>query len=77
MTLRAEGTTLSGYIETAKGRSDFSGGTVNGHEFRFPARIGTPIGRVHADVEGRVDGDRLTATAKLPLGTAEIEGARI
>ncbi|MFG1403810.1 MULTISPECIES: hypothetical protein [unclassified Xanthobacter] len=77
MTLRAEGTDLSGFIENAKGRSEFSGGTVDGAEFRFSARIGTPIGRVHADIQGRVDGDQLSATAKLPLGTADIQGARI
>ena len=77
LTLRAEGMALSGFIENAKGRSDFSGGTVDGVEFRFSARIGTPIGRVHADIQGKVDGDQLRATAKLPLGTTDIQGSRI
>jgi hypothetical protein len=77
MTLCVEGSALSGAIENVKGRSDFSGGTVAGGEFRFSARIGTPIGRVHADIEGRVEGDRLSATARLPLGKAVIDGTRI
>jgi hypothetical protein len=77
ITLHAEGSSLSGSIETVKGCSNFSGGTINGNEFHFAARIGTPIGRVHAEVEGRVEGMRLTAIATLPLGKAEIEGTRI
>ncbi|MDQ0394840.1 hypothetical protein [Labrys monachus] len=77
LTLRSEGSALSGSIENVKGRSDFSGGSVDGNEFRFPARISTPIGRIHADIAGRVEDDRLIASAKLPLGTAKIEGVRI
>ncbi|HBK04512.1 MAG TPA: hypothetical protein DDZ81_01475 [Acetobacteraceae bacterium] len=72
-----EGAALSGFIENVKGRSDFSGGTVTGGEVRFSARISTPIGRIRAEIVGRVDGDRFTAAAKLPLGKAEIEGIRI
>jgi hypothetical protein len=77
LTFAVDGASLSGTIENVKGRSDFSGGTATGDEVRFSARISTPIGRVHADIVGKVDGDRFTATAKLPLGKAEIEGARI
>lgn len=77
LTFAVDGAALSGAIENVKGRSDFSGGTVSGNEVHFSARISTPIGRVHADISGRVDGDRFTATAKLPLGKAEIEGARM
>jgi hypothetical protein len=77
LTLRCQGASLSGSIENVKGRSNFSDGIVNGNEFRFPARISTPIGRIHAEITGRVEEDRLIATAKLPLGKAEIEGVRI
>lgn len=77
LTLAVDGAALSGSIENVKGRSDFSGGTVSGNEVHFSARISTPIGRVHADINGRVDGDRFIATARLPLGKAEIEGLRI
>lgn len=77
LTLCTEGTTLSGFIENIKGRTDFSGGVVNENELQFYARISTSIGRVHADIAGRVEGDRFIATAKLPLGKAEIEGVRL
>jgi hypothetical protein len=77
LTLVVEGTALSGAIENVKGRSDFTGGTVSGDAVSFKARISTPIGRVHADIIGRVDGDRFTGSAKLPLGKAEIDGVRV
>jgi hypothetical protein len=77
LTLTVAGTALSGAIENVKGRSDFSGGTVSGDAVQFNARISTPVGRVHAEVVGRVDGDRFTGAAKLPLGKAEIDGVRI
>ena len=77
LTLAADGAALSGSIENIKGKSDFSGGTVAGDEVHFSARISTPIGRVHAEINGKVDGDRFIATAKLPLGKAELDGVRI
>ncbi|MDR3514497.1 MAG: hypothetical protein P4M00_01675 [Azospirillaceae bacterium] len=77
LTLVVDGAALSGTIENVKGRSDFSGGTVAGAEIRFSARISTPIGRVHAEIAGRVDGDRFVGAAKLPLGKAEIAGVRL
>ncbi|ATQ68728.1 MULTISPECIES: hypothetical protein [Methylosinus] len=77
LVLNVEGATLSGFIKNVKGRSDFSGGAVAGDEVRFSARISTPIGRIRAEIVGRVDGDRFIAAAKLPLGKAEIEGIRI
>lgn len=77
LTLVVDGTALSGTIENVKGRSDFTGGTVTGDEVRFSARISTPIGRVHADITGKVEGDRFIGAAKLPLGKAGIEGVRI
>jgi hypothetical protein len=76
LTLRLEGTTVSGALDTPKGGSEFSGGRVSGNEVTFEAKIRTPMGRMKAHVTGSVVGDEFTGTAKLPLGTAHIHGVR-
>jgi hypothetical protein len=77
LSLQVDGMSLSGTIHNAKGATDFDGGTVKGNEVDFKARISTPIGHLKAHVTGTVDGDRFTGSAKLPLGSAQIEGTRI
>jgi hypothetical protein len=76
LSLAVDGQTLSGVLITPKGDSSFDGGTVSGDHVTFTAKLRTPMGRMKAYVEGDVVGDRLTATARLPLGTARIEGVR-
>lgn len=76
LTLKTEGAALSGALANAGGTTEFSGGTVNGDEVAFDTRIPTPIGRLKAHVTGRLSGDRFTGDAKLPLGSAHIEGVR-
>ena len=76
LTLKVDGSTLSGTLENPKGTTEFSGGTVTGNAVHFVTKIRTPIGRLKADISGAVDGDRFTGTAKLPLGSAAIDGIR-
>lgn len=76
LTLVVDGESLSGSLENAKGSTEFSGGTITGNEVQFATRIKTPMGRLKAQVSGKVEGDKFTGTAKLPLGTAHIEGVR-
>jgi hypothetical protein len=77
MTLKADGTSLSGSLVNARGTTEFSGGSVNGARVEFDARIPTPIGRLKAHVTGRVEGGHFSGDAKLPLGSAHIEGDRL
>jgi hypothetical protein len=77
LTLRVDGDALSGTLNNPKGSSEFTGGTVNGNEVQFAAKIRTPLGRLKASVAGTVEGDRFVGTAKLPLGVAHIEGVRV
>jgi hypothetical protein len=77
LTLMADGDTLSGALENAKGATEFNGGTVNGNEVQFATKIKTPLGRLKAQVNGKIEGDRFAGTAKLPLGVAKIEGVRM
>lgn len=76
LSLTVDGDSLSGVLTNPKGASEFSGGTVSGNEVAFRTKIRTPMGRLPAQVIGRVDGRRFTGTAKLPLGIAHIEGIR-
>ncbi len=75
--LVVDGDDLSGVLTNPKGASEFSGGTVSGNEVAFETKIRTPMGRLKAQVSGRIDGRKFTGTAKLPLGVAHIEGIRV
>ncbi|MFC2967090.1 hypothetical protein [Acidimangrovimonas pyrenivorans] len=77
MTLKAEGASLSGTLVNPLGTTEFSGGTVTGDAIAFDTRIPTPIGRLKAHVSGTVSGDQFSGKAKLPLGSAQIEGAKL
>lgn len=76
LTLKTQGAALSGTLANSGGSAEFSGGTVEGDEVAFDTRIPTPIGRLKAHVTGSVSGDRFSGKAKLPLGSARIEGIR-
>jgi hypothetical protein len=77
MTLKADGVSLSGTLVNARGTTEFSGGTVKGDEVEFDTRIQTPIGRLKAHVTGKVEDGHFSGDAKLPLGTAHIEGDKV
>ncbi|MGD2046167.1 MAG: hypothetical protein PVJ80_09690 [Gemmatimonadota bacterium] len=76
LTLKTEGAGLSGSLANSAGTSEFSGGTIDRDEVAFDTRIPTPIGRLKAHVTGKVSGDHFTGDAKLPLGSAHMEGVR-
>jgi hypothetical protein len=75
--LTFEGDELSGSIENSKGSTEFTGGNVEGNEVQFNTKIKTPMGRLKAKVAGKIENDKITLTAKLPLGTAQIEGNKV
>jgi len=76
LTLTINGASLCGRIDNARGSTEFSDGVVNGDEVHFVTKIQTPLGRLKAEISGRVEGDHFTGVAKLPLGVAHIEGVR-
>jgi hypothetical protein len=77
LTLKADGSSLSGTLTNARGSSTFAGGTITGGAVEFDTKIPTPLGRLKAHVTGTVDGDHFSGEAKLPLGSARIEGDRV
>lgn len=56
--------------------SPFRGGKVDGNEFSFTVYFATPCQQYCAEVEGEVDGDRVSGTYKNPLGVYTLEGIR-
>ena len=76
LTLVVDGHSLRGVLSSPKGESELDGGIVHGGHLAFTTKLRTPMGRMKAHIEGDVEGDRLTATAKLPLGVAHITGVR-
>ena len=68
---------LCGSIINTKGSSEFKGGTVSDNEVQFDTKIKTPMGRLKAKIRGRIENDMLIGLAKLPFGTAKIEGNKV
>ena len=75
--LTVDENSLSGSLENSRGSTEFTGGIVDGNQVNFDTKIKTPVGRVKAKVTGEIKDDAISLTAKLPLGTAQIEGNKI
>lgn len=77
VTLVSRGTVLDGNVE-ARGLGKLSAtGTVNGDAFEVEgsARV-FPLGKVSYRINGRVEGDVLTATCSTNKGSLDIRGTR-
>jgi hypothetical protein len=72
-----ENGSLCGTIVNAKGSSEFNGGTVSNNSVQFDTKIKTPMGRLKAKITGNIENDMFIGSAKLPLGTAKIEGKKV
>lgn len=59
--------------------SPFRCGVAEGNAFSFTVHFATPCQQFSLDIEGVVDGDRITGTAENPLGagTYILEGVRV
>jgi hypothetical protein len=79
MTLKTDGTALSGNITTKSAAADFEGGTVNGNEFAYDIYRDSPIGKLKIVVKGTYDeaSDSIKGSMKMKLGGARFTGTRI
>lgn len=77
LNLFIENESLCGTIMNTKGSSEFKGGTVVNNEVQFDTKIKTPMGRLKAKITGIIENDMFIGSAKLPLGTAKIEGKKV
>lgn len=76
LTLTVEESSLTGTLVNSNGSFDLTDGRVHGNEVQFTTKIKTPMGKLKAQISGKVEGDTFKGTANLPLGSAEIEGIR-
>jgi len=73
-----EGATLSGSATTNFGTSSFTDGKVDGNSVEFSVESATPFGPATLEIEGTIDGDKLTGEATMqPNGMkAKLTGTR-
>ncbi len=68
---------LSGSINVKDRENRFEGGTVTGDEFSFSGVLNSSVGKMEYSCAGKVEGDKLTATAVAKRGTLILNGTRI
>jgi len=76
LTLRQQGDGLTGTLASEFGTSEITSGTVTGGRFRFGTTITT--GRtLDVEIEGTVEGSRISGTATTSTGNATFSGTRV
>jgi hypothetical protein len=45
-------------------------------EFAFKTKIKLPFGSLPFTMEGKIDGDKISGTAKMPMGVSNFEGSK-
>ena len=50
---------------------------VNGNEIKFVMDAKTPMGKMKATVNAAVDGDKISGSIKILMGSASFEGERV
>ncbi|MEE8353309.1 MAG: hypothetical protein V3S10_02535 [Dehalococcoidales bacterium] len=77
LTLKADGSSLSGSSAGAQGTQDFDGGTVDGNDFAFSMSLSGPMGQIQLDFKGTVAGDDISGNVQLgSFGSASFKGSR-
>ena len=76
VSVKADGSTLTGSLSGAMGSTPISNGTSNGDEFSFDAQITEPFA-ISITVTGTVEGDELKGTVKTQgFGSFPMKGVR-
>jgi hypothetical protein len=76
LTLRTEGSDLSGTLVSDQGTMEFTGGTVDGDTLSWTVSLQQPM-PIQIDTTATIDGDSLTGESKLgSFGTAQLTGTR-
>ena len=77
LNLKSDGTNLSGTFEDNMGKSEFSGGTINGNNLEWKAVAKTPMGPTTLNITVIIEGDTLKGQVVTPFGPSPIEGTRV
>ncbi len=78
LTLKTDGGTLSGLVESQMGALEFSGGTVSGEDVTWEMKINSPMGEMDLEYKGKVTGDDIAGEVKAGnFGSSPFKGKRI
>lgn len=76
--LKSNGNILSGSISNAmNSKAEIAGGSIDGDTFIFSVKMRSPIGWLKCTMQGKVDGDSISGTAKNMLGSAPFSGTKV
>ena len=78
LTLKTNGDSLSGLVESVMGSSEFDGGKVNGDHVTLQMTISSPVGEIDLEYTGTVTGDDIAGEVKAGnFGTWPFKGKRV
>jgi len=77
LTLKTDGSSLSGSYAGERGEQAFEGGTVEGDGVAWSIQMSGPMGQIQLDFEGAVSGDEISGQVQLgSYGSATFKGTR-
>ena len=77
LTLKTDGNSLSGTMESSFGANEFSGGTVTGDEVAWSMDIKGPMGEMKLEYQGTVTGNDIAGEVKAGnFGSSPFKGTR-
>ncbi len=74
--LKEDGGALSGSVDGQAGKTDFSGGTVDGNNASWEMTINAQGQEVRLTCTTTVDGDSISGKANAPMGGVDFTGQR-
>ena len=77
LTLKTDGTSLSGTYTGERGEQSFDGGTVDGDKCSWTVQMTGPMGQMQLDFKGTVSGDDISGQIQAgSFGSATFKGKR-
>lgn len=77
LTLKTDGSALSGSFGSERGSQEFSGGTVDGNSISFKTSFTGAMGPMELTFTGTVDGDNISGTVQFgAFGSGTWKGTR-
>lgn len=77
LTLKTEGASVSGSVDGQMGRSEFSGGSVDGDTATWSMQIQSPMGAMELGYTVTVSGDDISGEVKAgSFGSSPLKGKR-
>ena len=78
LTLKTDGDSLSGSVESRMGSTEFSGGRVNGNEITCRMKTDSPLGELDLEYKGKITGDDITGEVNTGIfGGMPLKGKRV